>query len=212
MSTRGTRPARRRTEDGSAFILALIVILLLTILGLSVVMVAETEMLLGTAEKTVERQQYAAETGFWSLVAGLIVNGSWTKERLALFEPPDTGFDIPNKTLGYAIDTTSVRMLLDGCPAYTDCGEDLGDEQYKSYYVLAGSTAQRVGWPSTWPHPWQNAGDNRFEYDTGVDVLGEATVGVGFFISPLKKPSVTDMIDAIDQPAGFATPAAPVVP
>lgn len=228
-------------ERGSAFLLALIIIVLLTILGVSIVLVTETEMALGHTEKTIDRQTYAAETGLWAAITGLVLTNRWNHERVAIPIQPDTGQAIPGRQLAYAVNTSKSVTLANGCPAWTDCGEDLGDaQQFQSHFGLLASTAQRVAIdsttvydpdnPATFETPFEqsasasdHAEDIRFNYVKGtggvdrVQVLGQATVAIGFMVSPLRGVSA----DTISQRratdatttgvnSGFRSAAAPV--
>ncbi len=199
----------RQAERGSAFLLALIVIVLLTILGVSIVLVTETEMALGHTEKTVDRQTYAAETGLWAHIAGLVLTNNWHHERVAIPVLPDTDIPIPGKQLAYAINTTEALSLASGCPAWTDCGEDLPEsDRFQSHFVLVGSTTQRVAYPAPQPYdpddldtfksPFDSTEtDQRFSFikDTGggdaIQVLGQSAVAIGFLVSPLRSSADT---------------------
>ncbi|RMH20463.1 MAG: hypothetical protein D6696_08105 [Acidobacteria bacterium] len=201
-----------RAERGSAFILALIVILLLTVLGMSLSVVTETEMQLGATEKTIERQEYAAETGMWVKVAQLLVANDWKNARLALLEEPDTGTPLPNFKLGYAIESTAAISLAEGCPPLTDCGEDLDSQQFLSFFVLLGATAKRVGFPDAKSSPFDGAGIDRWAFASGIEELGQASVSMGFFVSPLRHD--LGSVSALDatQPganSGFRSNAGP---
>jgi len=198
-------PDRRAqgTERGSAFLLALIIIVLLTILGVSIVLVTETENLLGHAEKTIDRQMLAAETGLTAQLTGLVVAGTWCKERIAIPIEPDSGNPIPGRQLAYTAHTTKPLTLASGCPAWTDCGEDLAESnRFLMHFVSVAATAQRVAVatttvfdpddPTTFVSPFRasagprdHAEDIRFNYKPGVDVLGEASLSVGFMAGPM---------------------------
>ncbi len=202
MSTLTTPRPRRATsgQEGSAFILALIVVMLLTILGLSLAVVTETEMQLGGTEKTIERQQFAAESGLWTKIAALALTNKWTKDSLAISETP-VGEEVSGRRLGFAIQTTFAKALVEACPLFTDCGEDQQQADFNSSFVLTGSTAKRVGYPHEWDSPFDNSdlqrggGDEesaRFVFDTsdgGVVIDGQSTVAMGFYISPIKSES-----------------------
>lgn len=71
MSTEPTRPLHgerptlpiHRREAGSAYIAALLVLVLLTIIGLSLSLVTQTEMQIGANENMIERVFYASDAG-----------------------------------------------------------------------------------------------------------------------------------------------------
>lgn len=55
--------ARRRSDSGSAFIITLLVLVVLTFLGLTLVLVTQTELQIGGNEKAASRVLYAADSG-----------------------------------------------------------------------------------------------------------------------------------------------------
>lgn len=60
---------RRRREGGSAYIVALLVLVLLTIFGMSLALITQTESQIGAAEKVATRTLFAADSGFGLAVA-----------------------------------------------------------------------------------------------------------------------------------------------
>ena len=66
----------RRGERGSAYLIALMALVVLTILGLSLVLVTQTEVQVGANERTVNRTFYAADTGFHLLTAEHLANNA----------------------------------------------------------------------------------------------------------------------------------------
>jgi Tfp pilus assembly protein PilX len=56
-------PARPLAERGSAFVVALLVLLVLTISGLAVTLMTQTEMRIGSNERTANRSLYASDSG-----------------------------------------------------------------------------------------------------------------------------------------------------
>jgi len=69
----GTMPARRSSETGSAYLAALIVLVLLTIIGLSLSLITQTEMQIGSNERLIERAFYAADSGISLATAETLV-------------------------------------------------------------------------------------------------------------------------------------------
>lgn len=82
------RPARRSSEAGSAYVIALLVLVVLSIAGLSLVLITGTEATIGTAERSLNRTFYAADSG---VAVGLtnLLNRSYQPMRFttAGFEP-----------------------------------------------------------------------------------------------------------------------------
>lgn len=69
----GMMPARRSSEAGSAYLAALIVLVLLTIIGLSLSLITQTEMQIGSNERLIERAFYAADSGISLATAETLV-------------------------------------------------------------------------------------------------------------------------------------------
>jgi Tfp pilus assembly protein PilX len=67
-TSRGT-PRRRTGEEGSAYIAVLMVLVVLTIFGLALSMITQTEMQMGSNERTVSRVFYAADAGIEASIA-----------------------------------------------------------------------------------------------------------------------------------------------
>ena len=77
-----------RREAGSAFVLALFSLLILTLLGLSVSAVTESEMLVGANERTLERVFYAADSGIHLASARALVNNDRRPITLVFDDSP----------------------------------------------------------------------------------------------------------------------------
>jgi len=71
-------PARdRHPQRGSAYLIALMALFLLTILGISVSLVTQTEILSSSQERTIERTFYAAEAGLEASIARALGDGDF---------------------------------------------------------------------------------------------------------------------------------------
>lgn len=83
-------PVRPRTDDGSAYIVTVLVLLILSVLGLSLVFVTQTEMLIGSQERTIQRTFYAADAGIHvSIIKN--VKGNDRNCQEVYFEDPNGG-------------------------------------------------------------------------------------------------------------------------
>jgi Tfp pilus assembly protein PilX len=58
-----THPTRRHHQEGSAYLVTLLALVVLTIIGLSLSVITQTEMQIGANERTVQRVFYAADSG-----------------------------------------------------------------------------------------------------------------------------------------------------
>lgn len=64
---------RRSAEAGSAYLVAILALVVLTIAGLSLALITQTEMQIGANEKSIERAFYAADTGIGLATARTLV-------------------------------------------------------------------------------------------------------------------------------------------
>ena len=75
---------RSSSEQGSAFLLTLFVLVILTIIGISLLVVSETEALMGSQERTIERSFFAADAGF-SVATGKVLHQIDYRSNFFLF-------------------------------------------------------------------------------------------------------------------------------
>jgi Tfp pilus assembly protein PilX len=76
-ATHPAPPARSsRSERGSAFTVALLVLLVLTIAGLALTLITQTEVRIGTNERTTNRSLYATDSGIQVATARNLWRGS----------------------------------------------------------------------------------------------------------------------------------------
>jgi len=82
-------PARSHSsaEAGSAYLVAILALVVLTILGISLALITQTEMQIGANEKMIERAFYAADSGIALSTARTLVErrGAWSD----VYEIPD---------------------------------------------------------------------------------------------------------------------------
>ncbi len=69
--------ALRRSESGSAYIITLLALVVLTILALALTMVTQTEVQVGANEKTINRTFYAADSGLGIAAAEALTNARY---------------------------------------------------------------------------------------------------------------------------------------
>jgi len=103
---------RRRAEAGSAYIIALLVLVVLTIIGLALTLVTQTEVQIGANERTVNRTFYAADSGIAVAVAKVLVSGDYTGANFSLNTTlQDTGTATINGTTTFSDEVTTTPML-----------------------------------------------------------------------------------------------------
>jgi len=71
-------------QQGSAYIIALLALVVLSIIGLGLALITQTEMQIGSNERTTEKVFYAADTGIQMATARAIVVPDLTKFTISL--------------------------------------------------------------------------------------------------------------------------------
>ncbi|HEX2252751.1 MAG TPA: PilX N-terminal domain-containing pilus assembly protein [Thermoanaerobaculia bacterium] len=81
------QPESRASEHGSAYILVLLVLVVLSLIGVAVVFVSQTEMEIGSNERGIQRIFYAAESGVALASARVLVSNDHRPIVFDLREP-----------------------------------------------------------------------------------------------------------------------------
>ena len=89
-------PTTPHREAGSAYIIALMALAVLTILGLSVVLISQTEMQIGSNERTASRAFYAADSGIAASTARAMVTADY-RETTYTFDEVDSALPLKNE-------------------------------------------------------------------------------------------------------------------
>lgn len=82
-TTAGTSPAAR----GSAYVVTLLALMVLTMLAMSVVLLSQSEMQIGANERIIQRVFYAADSGVAATTARALVDKDFSAHTLVLPEP-----------------------------------------------------------------------------------------------------------------------------
>ncbi len=143
-------------EAGSAYIIVLLVLVVLTILGLSLALVTQTERQIGTSEKTVQRVFASAESGIYLAVVKAVVLHDLKAMNLELREPRRRLDGTADPTLGNAPlqrhdVSVSVMMPLLDAPCNL-CQINRGgspDKAYSEFNYGLVSTATRRAWTAS---------------------------------------------------------------
>lgn len=132
----------RRGEQGSAYVAVLLALVVLTIIGLSLVMVTQTEVQLGANERTVARTLYGADSGIQiSVVRHLLL-------------PSDDAFTfIQNRAQLGGVQIAERVQVSDFKPISTSncdwCPANENGDRYVNVNNTVTSTGQRVSWSGT---------------------------------------------------------------
>ena len=135
-------PSGVRRQAGSAYIIALLVLVVLTVIGLALTLITQTEVQIGATERSVNRSFYAADSGPNIALAGLLSKNWVNNVTLALnTTAQDTGASSNPTT--YFADELTVTPLVDiadpPCP-WTDIAL-----KYSQSEFAVASTSTRTG-------------------------------------------------------------------
>lgn len=166
--------AKSLSERGSAFMIALAALTILTIVGLSLAMVTETEMLLGANEWVITETHFAAEAGINTQISKLLVSNDTSKTEIVI--PSYFGQADTSNQIGFDIRSTGMLAVTIEELPYSKANAGAADRFFSGYfYTLV--RAQRTSWLSTAPVP-ECA-------DLGRTMMGQKHVTTGFYYGPL---------------------------
>ncbi|MFL6193428.1 MAG: PilX N-terminal domain-containing pilus assembly protein [Thermoanaerobaculia bacterium] len=170
------RPAAKAGEAGSAYVAVLLVLVVLTIFGLALSLITQTEMQIGSNERTVNRVFYAADSGIEAATAQVLVTKDFTK-RTYLFT--DTGLQLVSGKLqfGTQVEISDFQKLQEtpcNLCEINQAGTYGGRDYAKTTYSVT-ATASRFG--------TLNAG-------TGKTPLAQKTISAMLEMQPFEKTVV----------------------
>jgi len=90
MSENHSSAHKSSKESGSAYILVLMVLLVLTLLGLVLAFITQSEVEVGANERTVNRVFYGAEAGVTAAVTNLLIANDRSAQDLTFMDPGST--------------------------------------------------------------------------------------------------------------------------
>lgn len=140
------RTADRSPESGSAFIAALVGLVLLSLLGLTLAFLTGTEALLGNTERNLERVLYAADAGVGVATAKALVVPDNRPLRL---EMPDPGPN-PDVSIQNEVEVSPLKPLL--VTPCNLCQINQGSEYFRIDHAVS-VRVERVAWNGTGPRP-----------------------------------------------------------
>ena len=97
MTRRHSRPGARSNERGSAYLITLLALVVLTILGLTLALVTQTELQIGGNERLITRAFYAADSGIDIALSRALVFTDHTEKEFDILDPvAGTSFTMRN--------------------------------------------------------------------------------------------------------------------
>jgi Tfp pilus assembly protein PilX len=167
--------ARRaaRSESGSAYIIALLALFVLTILGLALVVITQNEVQIGANERTINRVFYAADSGLEVQSAKYLLSQGHDF-TLTNFTMAESNPGAATNNIAEVIKVTAmVPLTVDRCDW---CPANAGNTQNYKVSTLVNATADRLAWVGAGPPP------------ATATNLGEKTIGVVYEFQPVFPP------------------------
>lgn len=191
-------------ERGSVFVVALMVLVMLTVVGLSLALVTETEMLIGGNEQVINETFFAAETGMNVAISQLMVANSLDSKCLATIakEEGDATRKLGLRTLGYSVDFTTLYPVAFDVAPYTRANEGRDDKLYAGFFrgegrAIRGTWAESAARPV--PREQGEVLADLVAADT-FSVQSQKEIELAFFSAPLQALEAGTLVGAFDHP------------
>jgi hypothetical protein len=169
----GSPTPSREMERGSAYIVTLLALVVLSIMGLSLVLVTQTEMQVGSNERTLNRVFYSADAGTRVAIARALVRKNHSPGTFLLNrETNDIGLDLADQVQV----SRTILYAMRFCAWCASEETASGDTTYQNMTFVVNSTARRVLWQGPGLPP------------ANPRVLAEKAVGMMLNVQPLDRP------------------------
>lgn len=167
----------RRREAGSAYIMTLLALVVLTILGLALALITQTEVAVGANEKTVNRTFYAADSGLGIAAAEALASGRYQASTVLLNKNTVGGANVADRVRISPL-APILTVRCDWCPANDD-----GVPKFWKVHHAVTATADRIAWTGTGAPP------------ADATLLGQKTLSVMFEFQPWPTPPVESIAE-----------------
>lgn len=171
----------RRHEAGSAYVVTLLALVVLTILALALVFITGTEVQVATNERNINRTFYSADSGLGVAAGQALVSGNYGPNLVMLNQSTVGGVTVAER-VEIAPMAPILLVRCDWCPANDD-----GVPEFWKVNHATTATAQRVAWNGTWN------GEGALPAES--QLLGQKTLSVMFEFQPWPTPPVESIAD-----------------
>lgn len=168
----------RRAQAGSAYVVTLLALVVLTLLGLALAVITQIEVQIGGHEKTVNRTFYAADSGLGVAAAQALASGRYAGFTVLLNHTQIGGANLADRVQVSPL-APILTVRCEWCPANDD-----GVPKFWKVHHAATATADRVSWTGSGPPP------------ADATVMGQKTLSVMFEFQPWPSPPVESIADA----------------
>jgi hypothetical protein len=165
----------RPSEAGSAYIVTLLALVVLTILALALTMVTQTEVQVGANEKTINRTFYAADSGLGVAAAEALTNARYDGLTVILNQKTVGTYNTADRVrISSFVPILLVRC--NWCPA-----NESGLPKFWNVQHAVTATSERVAWNGPGSPP------------TDATLLGQKTLSATFSFQPWTTPPVESL-------------------
>jgi Tfp pilus assembly protein PilX len=165
----------RRSEAGSAYIVTLLALVVLTILALALAMVTQTEVQVGANEKTTNRTFYAADSGLGIAAAEALTNARYNGLTVILNQKTVGTYNTADRvTISSFVPILLVRC--NWCPA-----NEAGLPKFWNVQHAVTASAERIAWNGSGSPPLD------------ATLLGQKTLSSTFSFQPWTTPPVESL-------------------
>lgn len=172
-----THRSPSHAEAGSAYIITLLALVVLTILALSLALVTQTEVEVGANERTVNRTFYAADSGLGIAAAEALASGKYTGNITVILNRVSVGLGASNSNVADRVTLTRMVPIqvspCDWCPYNAN-----GVPKFWKVNNTVSAIAQRVAWSGGATPP------------ADATLLGQKSLNAMFEFQPWPKPPV----------------------
>lgn len=182
MLVRNSRSRALRGRSGSAYVIALLALIVLTILGLALALVTQSELQLGGNERVITRVFYAADSGIAAATARALVAADFSAKTFKVSDATRTG----SVALVNEIEVSPFYPIYDA-PCNLCEVNNAGTYSNKAYRKLNHAVTSRA---------------TRHGLGAGAELLADKTVTAMVEVQP--QPSSTASYRPINDPVELA--------
>lgn len=184
MSTSPSLLRRPRREEGSAYIVALLVLVVLTIMGMALAMITQTEVQVGANERLINRVFYSAEATINVAIARLLVTNDAEARIYYLDDPVSDGLNLGLRNVAlfhgmYEVNNTACNLCQ-----INNAGE-YGKPLMRRMVYWAKTRAKRLAPPE--------AGDWTPTYVEDTDGIAERSLATMVDGQPIKDDPMVEI-------------------
>lgn len=134
----------RRSEAGSAYLVAILALVVLTIVGLAIALITQTEMQIGANERSIERAFYAADSGIALATARTLVTHRPAWSEIYELQDPEGGSGLRLEHLVEVSPFHPINFGFSNLSSINQEGEAGGKNYYRVNHAVTSVATRRV--------------------------------------------------------------------